>query len=414
MQTFDHRALIPSNSSLRRTCDHTGLMKRLLLLAVLFVPGIIPAQRVSFPVDKTSVVVKSDITSGYLYLTATVNGKRVRLILDTGAQMNVLTPEAAKKLEVPEGTPIQASGAGSQRVSASISQLRSMEVGGARVEGESVLIVDLPKVLEVDGLVGYGFFRHFVTTVDYESQQITFSKSETYQPDPSAAEIPMKMVNGTPNVEISVQGVQTWFHVDTGAGGNLVLFNPFVEANKLKDAYPNRLTTMTGMGVGGFTLGELTRMKTVKIGPYDLPELIVEFSSQKSGAFASAQYGGNIGYDVLRRFRLTLDAQKQKAYLTKSKAFNEPTLANRSGLFMDMKGKDHVVLGVTPKSPAADAKIEPGDILRSVNGKPASEIPAILLREYFRRPAGTKLEMTLQKKSGETVKVEVTLRELVP
>lgn len=389
-------------------------MKRLLVLSTLLVPCLLMAQRVSLPVDKTSVKVKADITGGYLYLNGEVNGKKVRLILDTGAQMNVLTPEAAKVLDVPSGTPIQAGGAGSQRVSASISKLKSMEVGGARVEEESVLIVDLPKVLQVDGLVGYGFFRHFVTTVDYESQTITFSKSPGYQADKGAIEVPMKMINGTPNLEMSVEGIKEWFHVDTGAGGHLVLFNPFVVKNKLKDAHPNRLSTMTGMGVGGFTMGELARLKTVQIGPFELPELIVEFSSQTSGAFASNQFGGNIGYDILRRFTLTLDVPKQKAYLSKNRAFGEATLSNRCGLFMDMRDKEHIVLGVTPKSPASEAKIEPGDIIKSVNGKPGSEIQAILMREYFRRPAGTKLEFKIEKKSGETVTVEVTLRELVP
>jgi len=358
--------------------------------------------------------VHTDVVGGYLFVDAKINGKPARLVVDSGAGMNALNPEAAKRLGVTGGTAIDATGAGSTKVKATISTLKRLEVGSASVENESVIVVPLPKELRCDGLVGYGFLHHFVVGVDYQAGTISFDAPSKFTPSKTAKSFALKVNGGIPTVEGSVEGLDGWFNVDTGAGGSLSLFTPFVDKNKLRDRFPNRVSMITGAGVGGVTMGDMTRISSIKIGDFVLPPLMTDLSTQKSGVFASEAQIGNIGYDILHRFRVTIDYPGQHLLLEKSSGFDDPSDVNRSGLYLTYLGDDPSVFAIVPNTAGAEAGLKAGDKIIQIDGVATKDIHPLLVRAALRRSAGTTLRLLVQRGQETPFEVAIKLRELVP
>ena len=110
-------------------------------------------------------VIRAERVGNYLRVKAIVNGKPLQLIVDSGAGLNVLTNEAAKIAGIDGGQAVQATGAGAGVTQARIVTVKEFRVGDAIVKGDAAVVLELPKVLNCDGLVGYSFLRHFATTL---------------------------------------------------------------------------------------------------------------------------------------------------------------------------------------------------------------------------------------------------------
>lgn len=358
--------------------------------------------------------VKAEIVGNLIYVEGKINGKSARLVVDSGAGMNVLNPDAAVKFGVEPGQKVNANGAGSSTVQASLSTIKTMEVGSAKVENEGVVILQLPQELECDGLVGFNFLHHFATTIDYQKGTINFQESSAFKPEAGATILPMQITGNIPEIKASVEGFEGWMHVDTGANGSLSLFAPFLDKNNLRERFPKRISTITGAGVGGASMGELARVSTVKIGDITLPPLVVDLSKQTKGAFAADGPIGNIGHDILHRFVFTLDYPGQRFVLKKSPQFNDVSSENRSGIMLRFDGKAQRIIWVLASTPAAEAGVKVGDVIVAVDGQPVDKMRALAVREVFRRPAGTVVKLTIKRGEEAQFEIKLTLRDIVP
>jgi S1-C subfamily serine protease len=85
----------------------------------------------------------------------------------------------------------------------------------------------------------------------------------------------------------------------------------------------------------------------------------------------------------------------------------------RSGMFVVHSGA-FVVAGVRPGTPAADAGIVKGDTIVSIDGVPADRLTLGTMREAFRRPAATTIEVGVQSKGATSSRtITLTLRDYV-
>lgn len=357
--------------------------------------------------------VKVDIVAGHIYLPVTVNGKAAKFILDTGAASSVVLPASADRLGVTGGSPIQARGAGNETVTARIAKIGSLSAGGLEVKEMTAIVLALPAGIECDGILGLGFLKNYVTTVDYLNKQVTFSVPESYKAPDGATELPIRLQSGIPQAEVTIAGVKGWATIDTGANGTLTLNTPFVEANALKDKYPNRVKTIVGKGVGGFVYGELFKLDAFEFGPFKMPELVAAMADQKGGVFAQGSLIANIGSDVLSRFMVSFDYPGKRMILQKSKRFDDPSDSNRSGIVVDFDGEHELVADVAPGSPGAKSGVETGDEIVELNGKPMSAVSPANLREAVRQKAGTALTLKIKKKSGSLVQIKLVLADWI-
>ena len=341
-----------------------------------------------------------------------MDGQPLRLILDTGAGANVLSPEAAKRLGLTLTTAdFQVKGAGNEPMSVKQVRIPEIRFGSARLKNLKAVVVPLPAALECDGLLGFDLFNAFVTTFDYARKTVTFAPPGTR---PSGTPVPMRISNSLPEIEASIDGIRGWFRLDTGAGDSLTLFAPFVEQHQLREKYPNRIETVVGRGVGGLLRGDMTRMESFTLGGFTIEKLPVDLSRQTGGAFFDESVAGNVGSSLLKRFVVSFDYPGNRLFLTRSPLFRAPFELNRSGLSLDFEGGKVSVVAVVPKSPGAEAGLKEGDLVLALDGKPMSELKPGSVRAALRRKAGETLRLSVQSAGIAAPRdVILTLRDLL-
>jgi serine protease Do len=86
---------------------------------------------------------------------------------------------------------------------------------------------------------------------------------------------------------------------------------------------------------------------------------------------------------------------------------------DRSGMWINKDPAGLTVVDITANTPAAEAGLQKGDIITTVDGKPATGIVLPDLRKHLRNDApGTVVNFTV-KRNGGTKDVKVTLRDLI-
>lgn len=215
----------------------------------------------------------------YVYVNATVNDKPATLVLDSGAGINVITPEAAKRLGVEPGKDLtNVNGAGGAAPPVRTAVIGSIGVGATRTTNQPAALIPLPDALPCDGLIGTPFFRRWVVTIDYAKSRLTLTDPPSFRPPGGAVPFPLRFKDETPHVEASADGRKGWFMIDTGAGDSVTLFAPFVEKQQLRGKYSPAIRTVTGRGVGGLIYGEVTRLPEFAIGDFRLKRPTVTLS----------------------------------------------------------------------------------------------------------------------------------------
>src|SRR5262245_36394578 len=140
---------------------------------------------------KASVVKFELLKSGHMAVDVKVNGKGpYTLIFDTGAPISLVNTKLAKEAGVIDGkdkkNPFDFLGMG-----AGEKKTKTMEVGDAKVEGVSVVVMDHPTVAAISqaldrpiyGLVGFPFFAQFKMTLDYQKKTMTLTPNGYKAPD---------------------------------------------------------------------------------------------------------------------------------------------------------------------------------------------------------------------------------------
>lgn len=330
----------------------------------------------------------------------------LRLILDTGAGVNVLTPEAAARLGLKlTDAPFAVSGATVTK--AKVGQIEKLSLGKVNLVG-SFVVVPLPAALGCDGILGGPFFEKFTATIDGFREKLTLAPPKSKKLAGPVQRL--RLVGGIPQVYGTVEGVGGWFRLDTGADDALTLFPGFVERHKLREKFPKRIETVVGRGVGGLLTGELVKISRLTLGAHTFGGFIADLSTQTEGTFADNDAAGNLGNTLLRRFILTLDYQGKQAQLLRAPGFGDPFPTNRSGLGIDYESGKASVLAVLPNSPAADAKLQPGDIVLTVESE---AVTPPRMRAALRQRAGTTVRLTVQRGMEPIFEVALVLRDLL-
>jgi membrane-associated protease RseP (regulator of RpoE activity) len=119
------------------------------------------------------------LKTGHMAVMVKVNGKGpYRVIFDTGAPVNLLNNKLARETGLLDDAPQSSlplfGAVGEARV-------KSLEVGGEKVEGMHALVMDHPlvelmgkKLGPIYGIVGFPFFARYRMTLDYQAQTLTF------------------------------------------------------------------------------------------------------------------------------------------------------------------------------------------------------------------------------------------------
>jgi hypothetical protein len=360
----------------------------------------------------------------HVWLRASINGAPpADFLFDTGASITIIDSAYAAKMNLATEGKMEAMGAGSSG-GASFAKLQTLRVAGGDGDGVEVAdqrvgVLSVNNILapyfwrDCAGVLGYTFISQFVNEIDYDGRVLTLHDPKSFEYHGAGTKLPITLAGTVPVVKMKLdRTLEGEFRLDVGSNSTVDIHGPFVRDHRLDQGH-SKSVTVGGAGFGGQFSNTLVRMKRIDIGPYGWDDPLVSLSGATSGALASEDYAGNIGNQILERFKCTFDYDHKAVYLEPGKRIHDPDRFSRAGVeFSKVEGVIRATQ-VLDGSPAAKAGIQEGDEIVTIDGRPAlgydiNAIEQLLSDSDVGRKIGVEV-----KRNGKTKKMTMKLRELI-
>jgi S1-C subfamily serine protease len=131
------------------------------------------------------------------------------------------------------------------------------------------------------------------------------------------------------------------------------------------------------------------------LGSVKIPSVVASLSLQKKGAFSDGSYAANVGGGILKRFTVTFDYEHRIMYLKPASGpLTDIGTFDRSGMWVNEVKDGLEIMDVTKGGAAEAAGLKVGEVITTVDGKPASATPVYAVRKAWRNEAvGTVVEL---------------------
>jgi hypothetical protein len=174
-----------------------------------------------------------------------------------------------------------------------------------------------------DGIIGYNVFEGKVIEINYDQK---FMVVHHRLPAAAANFAPMefRFKRGLPFIKATLrhgsQHYTDYFEFDGGSNGSLWLNQSFAAKHGLYSSM-EKIGTTISRGLGGKTENQTVLFPAIEIGPYKLTNVPVDIElpgQQEHLAW------GIFGMDVLKRFNVIIDFQKDSIYLKPNSLLQQP------------------------------------------------------------------------------------------
>jgi hypothetical protein len=387
-----------------------------------------------------STTFKFDTQRNLIVVAARLNGQGpYHFLLDTGVSTSMLTnPALADSLHLVRGQEMRVVGAGGEDT-----PLRAYRTDGVRVELPGLVAPSMTWLLlsddalnlsgyagtRIDGILGSELFRSVVVAIWPARGQLVCYEPTRYQPPRHRwATLPlhleqnkayvqadigqMPLMAGSPAPPLALRLV-----LDTGAGHALSLETTADPRLRLPPAH---LRADLGRGLSGTVRGYLGRVATLRLGPYQLRQVLTSFPDSgqvhQRLRYQDAQRQGNLGFELLKRFNSIIDYPHQRLLVRPSSLWRTPFEHDMSGLDLLATGPGYrfcLVAGVVPGSPAEAAGIVPDEELLTINFVPVRSLPLSEISRLLRLQDGQRLLLVLRRPDGELHPVSLRLKRQI-
>jgi hypothetical protein len=367
------------------------------------------------------------LVENVIWLEVRVNNSRpLNFLLDTAASTDAIDRRVAEELNlsmVEMGMRANA-GAGDGLTRMAFARNVRISLGDVAYQPVFMGAVPLDDVSRsfgqpIDGAVGYDLLSRWIVTIDYQRQKLVLH-SNKFEYQGSGSLLPLRPSNGTPiataTVVLDGKEYSGDFIIDAPARGSATLATPFIAENGLLSTMRSsgrRLLESELRGVGGTSKRFVGRISAFRFGDVTFESPIVALANATGGAFARRDVAGNIGAEILRHFRVTFDYPHERLIL---EPVERPEIqeTDMSGITWESEPPDQITLRlvrVQDNSPAAEAGVQVGDVLVSLNDRPAAEIRTWQLTEALKRP-GEQVNLVV-KRGNEELSLLLVLRRLI-
>lgn len=310
-----------------------------------------------------------------IFVRATVNGRPVLAMLDSGASSTVVDRRFASRLGLSPKGDLTGEGAGGSTPYSVVHGV-TVQLGDLSWNGGDAVAIDLSAVEKQVGhplpmVLGGELFRDAVVEIDFTRHRIAFHNPSSYRAAPNARTVALTPAGENQAISVLVEGRAAKLLFDLGNAGAVDLFPGFWEQPGFAD---NRRTSTTlAGGVGGMSVQKVTMLRTIALGGATFKELPSRLEDRQSSLDArSGLLDGNIGMGVLSRFHLVVDFPHHHVLFAPPVDVNTPFRVNHGGLTLQPGSTGSKVLYVAPDSPAAIADLKAGDIIIMVDGNRAA------------------------------------------
>ena len=367
----------------------------------------------SFSADappKPVAVLTFVLFDGRVFLPARVDGKGPgQFQFDSAANSSCVTRRFGQRIGLKAGFIGTVSGAGDGSQTVAFADDVSFAVGPLAYRSPRVALLDLDALdlgvgRRSDGIIGRELLERYVVAIDHATRTLTAYEPAAFEYRGSGTVIPIVVAMGGPVIDAVLRmpdrpPLAARILLDAPHAGPVVLTTPFVDRHDLLGSarlLTPRLLESALMGVGGDSAQLVGRAESLEIGPFAFPSPVVFFSRAKAGALAATSIDGLIGSQILGRFRVVYDHPRRLVILEPGPRLGEPFAYDMTGLRLRAQTRElqaiEVVL-VRDGSPAAAAGVQKGDLLLSINERPARAVELPEIRARFERPGEVRLRV---------------------
>lgn len=341
----------------------------------------------------------------------------LHFILDTGVSSVIITnPEAVKNQKLNFTRRVQLTGAGEgSSLTASVAIGNTLGMGRMKATYQNIVVLeeDVLKLSEyvgipIDGIFGYEVFNNFVVTIDFINRELVLTKPENYKYRSRQGDrYPIIVEDTKPYADVIalVEGgheLPIRVVIDTGAGHALLIDKSADNQIQLPEKV---IRAQLGRGLNGVINGSLGRINKVRFGKYELDNVLASFPDSLGFGVKFAarnERQGNIGCELLRRFRVTFNYTDRYIILKPIKRRLKETFEHdMSGLELRAKGKDlkeYVVDRIIEGSPAWDAGLEEGDEVLFINNKSSDDLIISEIYKLLQKGEGKEITLLIRRK----------------
>jgi predicted aspartyl protease len=263
--------------------------------------------------DGVAVNLDACAERAHLCVSVMLNGRGpFRFMLDSGAALNVITPQTAARLGLKGQGKLLVKGTSNTTSTGSLATIACTGLGTLNQFDQTFAVVDIGHP-DVDGLLGYQWLRQAVLRIDWAGRKLTFYDPATYAYRGTAQPRPLAFHGNVPRIEARVDGHAGWFNLDTGDFAGVTVNPAFARATGLDTMYKTGEVTHYG-GVGGTGQALLTQAKLLEFGGTQLQGPQLQLSRQTNDLLSAPGLAGNLGYGVLHRFDILLDYPGRRVY----------------------------------------------------------------------------------------------------
>lgn len=337
------------------------------------------------PTPATAACVKVEIYRNLILIPVGLeNGTSCVFLLDTGAATSIVDTRLADKLNISIHGTAKMRGVGGE-VEGQLVRPQFLQVGSIRLERPSLVSLPMSAVSAglgrgIDGLLGWDILRQFVVEIDYSAARVVFHDPAEFNP-PSEVESIALTDDVTPLVRAHLlfsnhDPAGGLFQLDTGFSSAIRVNRDFTDRHQLLQAAAPTVEDQA-IGTGGTEAVRRGRAVGLQCGRFVISHPIVSFYREKKSSPGGERSIGNLGGEFLRRFKVILDAGRQRLWLEPTSALTQPDELDMTGLRLVAMGsglQTVLVSQVLGGSPAARAGLRNGDELTRVNGQAAGKL----------------------------------------
>ena len=394
------------------------LQRNCFTIIILFLTsGLCQAQVLGFslPPGKTKVQFPIEVYNNLVVVHIILNNQLpLKFILDTGVRTSILTEKAYSDiLNLAYARKYSIAGPGGEKlVDAYVTNNVSFDLPGVQGRGHAMLVLDQDYLelrnylgTDVHGILGYELFSRFIIEVDYERKQLTLMLPERFKEKRKFQWLPISIEDTKPYMIVNLEmndttSVSAKLLVDSGASHGLFLETSSNPKIKIPEKH---VESIIGRGLGGIITGEISKIKSLKIGKFEIPNVITNFPDPNSymdtlKTSRTVFRNGAIGGEILSRFTVIYNFPGEKIYFKKNFNYKKEFYFNMSGLTIRAKGsrlKDFEITDIRVNSPSERADIKKGDRIISVNGIGVAELDLNTINGFLNSKPGRRITLML-------------------
>lgn len=347
-----------------------------LIITILFFLPLFAQQGFQFEKEVDRISMPFKLINNLVFVPIKVNGIELNFLLDTGVSESILfSLEEKKEVRFSNTEKILLRGLGNQiAVEGLKSTNNTLEFSSLKMRNHLLYIVLDPEFnlsshigIPVNGIIGYQFFRNNLVEINYRKKKIVVYKDNTknrMRIGKKFVAIPISIEKSKPYLKsvitLNNQEIPVKLLVDIGNSDAVWLFE---NRSKMINVPLKHFDDFLGKGFSGDIEGKRGRIQKFQIGNFKFNDLVAAFPdsiSIKNVALVPDRMG-SVGGEIMKRFDVVFDYQKQQLYLKKNSNYAVVFSYNKSGVEVGHNGLQWVQETVQMETVAVRNKYNESD-----------------------------------------------------